>query len=75
MDEQKKKSPRKGKAGKKGVADASRKTTREAAALRARERKAAKDAAEDIKKEESAAVVAAMAGRKSKPGDVDEFRF
>ena len=31
------------------------------------------EAAEDIKKEEAAAVAAAMAGRKSKPGDADEF--
>ena len=47
----KKKSPKKGKAGKKGGANATGKIEREAAALLDRERKAANDAAEDIKKE------------------------
>jgi hypothetical protein len=58
----KKKSPRKGKAGKKGGAGATGKIAREATALLDRERKAANDAADDIKKGEAAA------GRRRWPG-------
>ena len=69
----KKKSPKKGKPGKKGGAKAAGRIAREEAALLDRERKAASDATQDIKKGEAAAVAAAIAGIKSKQGNMDEF--